>query len=104
MARPECPIDAAAGALGEFASDLRALRVKAGLSYRELAGIARFSVTALSRAANGRHLPTWPVTQAFVCACKGDEAGWLARWVQLRADLKSKPSGTARRRAVAYEA
>ena len=48
-----CPV-------AEFASRLRALRAAAGnITYRRMAASAHYSPTVLSRAANGRLIPTW---------------------------------------------
>jgi type II secretory pathway pseudopilin PulG len=71
-----------------FAGDLRRLRERAGSpTYRELATRAHYSPAALSEAAGGRKLPTLAVTLAYVSACGGDTAGWLARWRQTAAEL-----------------
>lgn len=64
-----------------LAHGLRALRQEAGgLSYRELARRAGYSVTALSQAAAGEKLPTLPVALAYVAACGGDPEEWEDRW------------------------
>jgi type II secretory pathway pseudopilin PulG len=71
-----------------FAGDLRRLRERAGSpTYRELATRAHYSAAALSEAAGGRKLPTLAVTLAYVTACGGDTAGWLARWRDTAAEL-----------------
>jgi hypothetical protein len=71
-----------------FAGDLRRLREQAGSpTYRELATRAHYSAAALSEAAGGRKLPTLAVTLAYVSACDGDTAGWMARWRETAAEL-----------------
>ncbi|RZQ65866.1 PD40 domain-containing protein [Amycolatopsis suaedae] len=81
MPRPERTLETAPPVLAEFAAGLRALRAAAGNPpYRELAGHAHYSATALSEAAGGRRLPTLPVTLAFVAACGGDQDEWRQRW------------------------
>jgi len=71
-----------------FAGDLRRLREQAGgPTYRELATRAHYSAAALSEAAGGRKLPTLAVTLAYVSACDGDTAGWMARWRETAAEL-----------------
>ncbi|WP_344263919.1 helix-turn-helix domain-containing protein [Actinomadura napierensis] len=59
--------------MAEFAQELRNLRELAGLTYRELAQRAHFSLGALSTAAQGKRVPSWEVTQAYVRGCGGDE-------------------------------
>ena len=79
MGRKERTLDHADGPLAEFAVSLRRLRRSAGSpSYRTLAERTHFSVATLSRAAAGNTLPSAEVTQAFVVACGGDAAAWLA--------------------------
>ncbi|MGH3759477.1 XRE family transcriptional regulator [Actinophytocola sp.] len=71
-----------------FAGELRRLRERAGRpTYRELATRAHYSAAALSEAAGGRKLPTLAVTLAYVTACGGDTAGWMARWRETAAEL-----------------
>ncbi|MFM9614925.1 nSTAND1 domain-containing NTPase [Streptomyces niveiscabiei] len=79
--RREVPVDPAAGPVQRFAFELRKLRAEAdGVTYRELALRAGYSVTTLSRAAGGEQLPTLPVVLAYVRACGGNSAWWEARW------------------------
>ncbi|MGH3972601.1 MAG: helix-turn-helix domain-containing protein, partial [Pseudonocardiaceae bacterium] len=80
MARLESPIDPRTGPLAEFAMELRQLRERTGMTYRELAQRAHCSASALCQAANGRRLPTWEITRAFVEGCGGDQQQWQARW------------------------
>jgi WD40 repeat protein len=86
--RGERPLGPGVDVLLRFAGDLRLLRERAGSpTYRELATRAHYSPAALSEAAGGRKLPTLAVTLAYVSACGGDTATWLARWRQTAADL-----------------
>lgn len=88
MPRGERPLGPGADVLLRFAGDLRRLRERAGSpTYRELATRAHYSAAALSEAAGGRKLPTLAVTLAYVTACGGDSAGWLARWRETAAEL-----------------
>jgi WD40 repeat protein len=78
--RGEQPLDGD-DVLTVFATDLRALRRKAGSPpYRRLARDAHYSSTTLADAASGRRLPSLPVTLAYVQACGGDRADWESRW------------------------
>ncbi|MFI9812558.1 nSTAND1 domain-containing NTPase [Saccharothrix variisporea] len=86
MGRREIPVDASAGPVQHFASDLRQLRRKSGLTYREMARRAGFSAPALSTAATGVKLPSLPVALAYVRACGGDVEEWERRWRQISED------------------
>ncbi|WP_435837191.1 nSTAND1 domain-containing NTPase [Streptomyces achromogenes] len=64
-----------------FAYQLRKLRQEAGgLTYREMARRAHYSVTTLSQAAAGEQLPSLAVSLAYVAACGGGPAEWEGRW------------------------
>jgi transcriptional regulator with XRE-family HTH domain len=52
-----------------FAGALQRVRQQAGLTYRELADHAHYSHAHLVRATNGRQLPSWDVTTAFLIGC-----------------------------------
>lgn len=80
-----------------LAHELRALRQEAGgLSYREMARRAGYSVTALSQAAAGSRLPTLPVLLAYAEACGGDPREWEERWYEAEAaHLAELASGSA---------
>ena len=94
MGRPERPLDPDAGPLQAFAADLRALRQAAGgMSYRQLARRAHYSVTTLAQAAGGEVMPTLPVTLAFVSACGGDRDEWARRWQAVQGDLAVAAAG-----------
>ncbi|MGZ0153765.1 helix-turn-helix domain-containing protein (plasmid) [Kribbella sp. WER1] len=69
MARAENPIPADSGAVGELARRLRLYRDNAGLNYRQLADQTHFSYSQLSRAASGKSLPTWEITEAYLRGC-----------------------------------
>ncbi|MFD5102113.1 nSTAND1 domain-containing NTPase [Streptomyces albidochromogenes] len=81
MGRRETPVDPSAGPVQRFAFELRTLRQEAGgLTYREMARTAHYSVTALSQAAAGEQLPSLAVALAYARACGGDPADWERRW------------------------
>lgn len=64
-----------------FAYELRKLRQDTGgLTYREMARRANYSVTALSQAAAGEQLPSLAVALAYAEACGGDVEEWERRW------------------------
>lgn len=88
MGRRETPVDPAAGPVQRFANELRTLRQEAGgLTYREMARRAHYSVTSLSRAAAGEQLPSLAVTLAYAEACGGDPQEWERRWREVAQDL-----------------
>ncbi|MGW1892418.1 nSTAND1 domain-containing NTPase [Streptomyces sp. NPDC002004] len=79
--RREVPVDPESGPVQRFAFELRKLRTEAGgITYRALAQRAGYSITTLSQAAGGEHLPTLPVVLAYAAACGGDPSEWEARW------------------------
>ncbi|MGW6893719.1 LuxR C-terminal-related transcriptional regulator [Streptomyces chartreusis] len=89
MPRSEKPLDPAGGEQARFAASLRALRRAAGRpTYREMARTAHYSAPALSKAAAGRTVPTWPCVQAYLRACHvtDDEMAqtWRRRWEAVR--------------------
>jgi DNA-binding XRE family transcriptional regulator len=88
--RPEGRLDPSAGPVQAFAYDLRELRARAGLTYRQLAEKAGYGRTALSDAAGGKVLPTLDVTLAFVGACGGDQQAWAQRWQDVTAALSAQ--------------
>ncbi|MFF4922795.1 helix-turn-helix domain-containing protein [Kitasatospora sp. NPDC001261] len=70
---------------------LRGLRERSGLTYSQMArktvGFTRpVSLATLSRADEGRTVPTWPVTEAYVRACGGSVRTAERLW--LRADAR----------------
>jgi DNA-binding CsgD family transcriptional regulator len=60
------------GPAAAVSAELRRLREQAGLTYRDLADGARYSLSTVAAACGGRRLPTWAVTHACVAACGGD--------------------------------
>ncbi|MFE6665115.1 helix-turn-helix domain-containing protein [Streptomyces sp. NPDC057697] len=81
MGRRETPLDPAEGPVQRFADELRTLRREAGgLTYREMARRADYSVTSLSQAAAGEQMPSLAVALAYVAACGGDAREWERRW------------------------
>ncbi|AOR37577.1 hypothetical protein BFF78_37655 [Streptomyces fodineus] len=79
-----------------FAYELRKLRQEAGgLTYREMALRAHYSVTTLSQAAAGEQLPSLGVTLAYVRACDGDAEEWERRWRETAEDpaLRNREDG-----------
>ncbi|MGQ0774643.1 MAG: helix-turn-helix domain-containing protein [Pseudonocardiales bacterium] len=84
------PIDPPDDPVAELAIGLNALHERSGkIPYRTMAQRARFSHTTLSRAAKGKALPTWEVTEAFVRACGDDPDKWLPRWEAARDRLRA---------------
>ena len=81
--RPEALIDPDQP-FADFANGLRALRAACGKTYEQIASETHFCVSVLSMAANGRHLPTLPVTLAYVRACGGNVSDWRCWWNDLR--------------------
>jgi Domain of unknown function (DUF4407)/Helix-turn-helix domain len=70
--RPENPLSSDGGPVAELASELRLMRRRADLTYRELAAKTGRTPSTLSVAADGQRLPSWPVTRAWVEACGGN--------------------------------
>lgn len=82
MGRKEKQVDATAGPVAEFALALRKVRQEAGNpTYRQMATTVHFSAPALSKAASGKKLPTWPVAEAYLRACSvTDLRPWEDDW------------------------
>ncbi|MBL1108772.1 helix-turn-helix domain-containing protein [Streptomyces sp. 5-8] len=81
VGRRERPVDPGAGPVQRFAYELRKLRQEAGgLTYREMARRAHYSVSALSQAAAGEQLPSLDLALAYARACDGDVEEWERRW------------------------
>ncbi|MFI7340868.1 helix-turn-helix domain-containing protein [Streptomyces sp. NPDC050085] len=90
MGRRETPVDPSAGPVQRFAYELRKLRQEAGgVTYRELARRAHYSVTALSQAAAGEQLPSLQVTLAYARACGADEQEWEERWQEADCEVRN---------------
>ena len=96
MPRRKQPIAAElSGPLVEFAQGLRELRaLAADPPYSEMARKGLASKSVLSAADNGREMPTWEVTRAYVTACGGDLDEWQKRWKETRDQIR-KPSTDA---------
>jgi hypothetical protein len=77
--RPDDPIDPHAP-FADFANGLRALKARSMKTYEQIAAEVNFCRSALSTAANGRRLPTYEVTLAYVRACGGPVLEWKLRW------------------------
>lgn len=73
----------------DFAAALGRVRRHAGLTYRQLAERAHYSHPQLIRATNGKQLPTWAVTAAYLTGC-GVPADllpvWRRRWERASRD------------------
>jgi len=78
--RPEKALPPAADQLSVLVHELRELRRRSGLTYRELARSTGLAVSTLSAAVNGRNLPSWSVTRAYTVACDGDVRRVRALW------------------------
>ncbi len=98
MGRKEKYIDGTAGPVAEFALALRKVRQEAGNpTYRRMAETVHFSAPALSKAASGKRLPTWPVAEAYLRACgvtnlKPWEDDWNITDALFRVNTKPKKS------------
>ena len=82
MPRRSTPLPADGGAVAGFARELRALRARAGSKAANISEIsARLGVprSTLYAALQGNRLPSPETLTAFVRACGGDEAEWLAK-------------------------
>jgi transcriptional regulator with XRE-family HTH domain len=70
LPRQESPLPRdAPAALRAFAQDLRDLRKRSGLTLKDLARRTNFSLTKLSEAQSGRHLPSENAVRRFVLGC-----------------------------------
>lgn len=70
--------------MGELALWLRSQRRRAGMTYGQLAALAGYSATSLSRAAGGEKLPSLAVVEAFARGCDGDPRKAAALWRRAR--------------------
>ena len=80
MARPVRQIIADDPIVAEHPQARSDQRGSAGLTLRQVAERAHYSVSALSEATSGRRMPTWELTRSFVEACGGDLDEWRKRW------------------------
>ena len=94
--RRQDPVDPAGGPATQFALQLRELQSEAGLTVTQLAAATHYDVSTVSKALNGRKLPSWALTSAVVKACGADPAAWKNRWMTARALSKAAPSGEVR--------
>ena len=89
MGRKERSLDPTTPA-AQLAQPLRELRLRAGLTYRELGRRAHFHHTVMWRAAGGRVVAEWNVVEAFVMQCTPsserppDLAFWHTLWTAAR--------------------
>lgn len=91
MARPTKDVSNENRNLHEFAKALRALRSKAGdPTLVEMSSKAGVSVAALSQATNGRNVPSWRVTEAYVALFGGSLEQWRAKWEEMRRQLREQ--------------
>lgn len=91
MGRPERPLDGARPALRALAERLRVQRAQAELTLDELARRCPASKATLSRATNGRSLPTFRTVESWGSACAVHEKeAAIARhlWLKARRVLK----------------
>lgn len=64
-----------------FALTLRELHRDAGKPKQQLLAAAmHVSHATVSAILNGHRFPSWPQTEAFVRACRGDVRSWRAKW------------------------
>jgi len=78
--------------LANLAGALRALRGRSGNPpYRKMAQRVHLSHTTLSRAAAGKNLPTWEVTEAYIRACGEDPSAFIHLWKEAAAEIKPSP-------------
>lgn len=75
-----------AGAAGAFAFALYNLWLTAGEPTQRVMGErANISHSSVSRAMNGRQVPSWASVRAFVIACDADPEGWEQGWKNAKA-------------------
>jgi hypothetical protein len=88
--RREKELSLAGGPAAAFAGALREARRMAGSpTYRQMGVAVHFSAPALSQAASGARLPSWPVTVAYLKACGvTDLAPWENDWHIARIQLR----------------
>ncbi|WP_149561528.1 helix-turn-helix domain-containing protein [Streptomyces cacaoi] len=78
MGRPERPLTTSPNV--RLAQWLRTQRRRAGLTYQQLARQTSWSASTLSRAADGRRTPRWPVVAAYASGCSADIAEARRLW------------------------
>ncbi|MEV6173138.1 helix-turn-helix transcriptional regulator [Streptomyces sp. NPDC051954] len=97
MGRPEKPADQTNPHLADLVLALRAMRRRAGLTYRDLAELAPISRATLQRAAGGTQVPEWEtvIWYWFYCYAERPEGQpsrehILALWRAARRELRGK--------------
>jgi transcriptional regulator with XRE-family HTH domain len=88
---------------------LRTLRERSGLTYSQMARKSTelhlpVSVATLSRADEGRTVPTWPVTEAYTRACGGSVRTAERLWLRADARRPGRRSGPVAAEAPAGQA
>lgn len=78
--RPEQPLLPSAGPLHGLAHELRNLRRRKGLTYRDLAADTGLPLSTLRDAASGKSVPKWRVAETFATCCDGDLQQIRALW------------------------
>lgn len=86
-------------AVPALANELRALRRRAGLTQRDIAGRVNYSHVTVVKAEAGRRPPTWEVVEAIVRTCSPgspDLATWKEMWRAARgsAGRSATPGGS----------
>ncbi|MFG3498733.1 helix-turn-helix domain-containing protein [Streptomyces sp. NPDC047928] len=98
MARPENEIPAGTPMeVAELAREMRALRRRVRLTYKELAVKSHYSAAALSTAASGRGVPKWEIVEAFVRGC--GYTGDLGMWIRLHRNAMARAAGEESRKS-----
>ncbi|KAB1917335.1 helix-turn-helix domain-containing protein [Micromonospora noduli] len=77
------PADPESGQVAQFGFDLRQLRQQAGMTYAAIAQSNYYSPSTVHAVDQGHQLPSEALLKAFVKACGGDPATWLARRVKI---------------------
>ncbi|WP_433169888.1 helix-turn-helix domain-containing protein [Kribbella sp. CA-247076] len=80
-------LSTSSNAVQNFAARLRDEKERAELSFREIAAHGYRDHSQMVRAAKGKVLPTWEVTQAFLLACgvaRHNLGPWRVFWVATR--------------------
>jgi hypothetical protein len=96
--RPERVVDSTRS-FAHFANDLVELRKTAGLTVRDLAAKANYSLAVISAAVDGLSLPSKPVTEAYVRACGGADT-LVEEWCR-RHDQESQRARQVKKRRAA---
>ncbi|WP_331762014.1 helix-turn-helix domain-containing protein [Streptomyces sp. NBC_01546] len=94
---PEVPMEVA-----ELARELRALRRRSNLTYKELASTSHYSAAALSTAASGKTVPKWEMVEAFVRGC--GYSGDMRTWRTIHRNAVARVAGEEVRKSVTQSA